>query len=339
MRLAPGTKIGPYEIAASVGAGAMGEVYRAKDLILKRDVALKVLPEALEGDAERLARFKREAEVLASLNHPHIAQIYGIVDRAIVMELVEGEDLAERIARGPLAIQEALAVARHIVDALDAAHEAEIIHRDLKPANIRLRADGTAKVLDFGLAKTRMSRAELASLATMTSPDVTSQGVILGTAAYMAPEQATGRSVDRRVDIWAFGCVLFEMLAGSRAFKGDAFRHHRGGAQGAAAARAAASDHAAVDRPAVASLPGERPGPSPARHCRRAVRARTGVRRRPRSFDLWPATASEDVVGPPPRLDGCRRGNRRAGGRGLRTRRFPLSCACRGRADVADADG
>jgi eukaryotic-like serine/threonine-protein kinase len=218
MPLAPGTRIGSYEVIAAIGAGAMGEVYRARDLTLKREVALKVLPTALAGDGDRLTRFQREAEVLASLNHPNIAHIYGVVDRAIVMELVDGEDLAQRVARAPLAIGEAVPIARAIVEALDAAHAAGVIHRDLKPANIRLRTDGTVKVVDFGLAKPRPAESPLEASATVTAADVTLQGVIVGTAAYMAPEQAIGRSVDRRVDIWAFGCVLFEMLTGTRAF-------------------------------------------------------------------------------------------------------------------------
>jgi len=221
MPLVPGTRIGAYEITSALGEGGMGEVYRARDSKLKRDVALKVLPPEVAGDPERLARFQREAEVLASLNDPHIAQIYGVEDCALVMELVEGDDLAQRTARGPLAPGEALAIARQIVDALEAAHAAGIIHRDLKPANVKVRADGTVKVLDFGLAKTTPAPADQSRLHTVTSPAQTVEGVILGTVAYMSPEQAMGRSVDKRTDIWAFGCVLFEMLSGRRAFPGD----------------------------------------------------------------------------------------------------------------------
>jgi serine/threonine-protein kinase len=217
----------------------MGEVWRARDTSLKRDVAIKVLPAACVHDAERLARFQREAEVLASLNHPNIAQIHGLErlrvssateeghsesSTALVMELVEGPTLEDRIRQGAIPLNEALAIARQIADALDAAHERGIIHRDLKPANIKLRDDGTVKVLDFGLAKamdpTPGSRANFTELPTITSPAMTQHGVILGTAAYMAPEQAKGRVVDKRADIWSFGCVLYEMLAGRRAFDG-----------------------------------------------------------------------------------------------------------------------
>jgi eukaryotic-like serine/threonine-protein kinase len=240
MHLGIGARLGPYEIVSPLGAGGMGEVYRATDTNLKRQVALKVLPAAVAADAERLARFQREAEVLAALNHPHIAQIYGLEKSAdvtaLVMELIEGEDLAERIARGPLPLDEALPIATQIAEALEAAHEQGIIHRDLKPANIKLRADGTVKVLDFGLAKAmdrsggsvgpggsgRSGEDVLLNSPTITSPSrMTGVGVILGTAAYMAPEQARGKAVDRRADIWAFGCVLFEMLTGTRAFDGD----------------------------------------------------------------------------------------------------------------------
>jgi Tol biopolymer transport system component/predicted Ser/Thr protein kinase len=225
--LAPGTRIGVYEITASLGAGGMGEVYRARDWKLKREVAIKVLPADVANDPERLARFQREAEVLASLNHPHIAHVYGTEDRALVMELVEGEDLAERIARGPIPIDEALPIARQIAEALEAAHDAGIIHRDLKPANVKVRSDGTVKVLDFGLAKAlghdlrTSGPQDLANSPTITSPAMTMGGMILGTAAYMSPEQAKGKPVDKRADIWAFGCVLYEMLTGKRAFKGD----------------------------------------------------------------------------------------------------------------------
>jgi serine/threonine-protein kinase len=202
----------------------MGEVYRARDLKLKREVALKVLPADVAGDRDRLARLQREAEVLASLNHPNIAQVYGVEANALVMELVEGEDLAQRIARGRIPWDDALPIAKQIVDALEAAHEAGIVHRDLKPANVKVRTDGTVKVLDFGLAKAiepGTTGNSLVNSPTITSPAMTMRGMILGTAAYMAPEQAKGRVVDKRADIWAFGCVLFEMLTGRRAFLGE----------------------------------------------------------------------------------------------------------------------
>ena len=225
MSLERGTHLGPYEVLAKLGEGGMGEVYRAKDTKLNRDVALKILPEAFTTDADRLARFKREAQVLASLNHPNIAAIYGFEDsgatHALVMELVEGEDLSAPIARGPMPLGDALPIARQIADALEAAHEAGIIHRDLKPANIKVRADGAVKVLDFGLAKA-MDAGESSGANAANSPTLTARatqmGMIIGTAAYMAPEQAKGRPVDRRADIWAFGVVFYEMLTGRRAF-------------------------------------------------------------------------------------------------------------------------
>ena len=233
MALPAGSRIGSYTVTGALGAGGMGEVYRARDEKLQRDVALKVLPESFAGDAERLARFRREAQTLAALNHPHIAQVHGLEDGpggalALVMELVEGQDLSVRISRGALPLDEALPLARQIVEALAAAHEADIVHRDLKPANIKVRADGTVKVLDFGLAKateqgpgTGDQGPGTANSPTITTPAMTMRGVILGTAAYMAPEQAKGYAVDRRADIWAFGAVLFEMLSGQRAFAGD----------------------------------------------------------------------------------------------------------------------
>jgi serine/threonine-protein kinase len=234
-RLTPGTALGPYRVEALLGAGGMGEVYRARDTKLNRDVALKVLPESFTRDPDRLARFTREAHVLASLNHPNIAAIHGLEDRgdvhALVLELVEGPTLADRITRGPLPLPEALAIARQIADALAAAHEHGVIHRDLKPANIKVCDDGTVKVLDFGLAKpVQDARSPQSADAPPTSPSpspmvmspvVTATGVILGTAAYMSPEQAKGRPADKRSDVWAFGCVLYEMLTGKRAFEGD----------------------------------------------------------------------------------------------------------------------
>jgi serine/threonine-protein kinase len=230
--LSSGTRLGPYEIQAAIGAGGMGEVYRATDTSLGRQVAIKVLPDAFAQDAERLARFEREAKTLAALNHPHIAAIYGFErsssTQALVMELVEGEDLSAVIARGPIPLADALPIATQIADALEAAHEQGIIHRDLKPANIKVRPDGTVKVLDFGLAKLNDPKVPNdpnvpnALSPTITSPAMmTGVGMILGTAAYMSPEQARGRAVDKRADIWAFGCVLFEMLTGQRAFAGD----------------------------------------------------------------------------------------------------------------------
>jgi Tol biopolymer transport system component len=217
-------------VTGILGAGGMGEVYRARDKRLNRDVALKVLPDLFASDPERLARFQREAQVLASLNHPHIGQIYGLEEsgtvRALIMELVEGETLADLIARGPVPADQVLPIAGQIAQALEAAHDAGIIHRDLKPANVKVRTDGTVKVLDFGLAKAFDPAASVPAAAvqnspTVTSPMMTGRGVILGTAAYMAPEQARGRAVDKRADIWAFGVVLCEMLTGERAFKGD----------------------------------------------------------------------------------------------------------------------
>jgi hypothetical protein len=227
MALGIGSRLGPYEIQAAIGAGGMGEVYRARDTRLHRDVAVKVLPDAFAADPDRLARFEREAQLLASLNHPNIAAIHGLEEsggaRALVLEFVDGPTLADRLAEGPLPIDEALRTARQIAGALEAAHDIGIVHRDLKPANIKLRSDGTVKVLDFGLAKAlEHAPASAPSLApTVTSPAmVTGAGVILGTAAYMSPEQARGRPVDKRTDIWAFGCVLYEMLTGRRAFDG-----------------------------------------------------------------------------------------------------------------------
>jgi Tol biopolymer transport system component len=221
MPLTPGTRIGHYEIVSTLGAGGMGEVYRARDVRLQRDVALKVLPDDVASEPDRLSRFEREARTLAALNHPHIAQIHGIEDRAIIMELVDGDDLSQRLAGGPFPLDEALPIARQIADALDAAHSAGIVHRDLKPANIKIRADGTVKVLDFGLARAAGDGSDVRNSATFTSPAVTQAGVILGTAAYMSPEQARGKTVDKRSDIWAFGCVLYEILVGRPAFDGE----------------------------------------------------------------------------------------------------------------------
>ena len=246
MVLSPGTRVGPYEVMGTLGAGGMGEVYRARDAKLGRDVALKLLPPAFASDPERLGRFHREAQVLASLNHPHIAQIYGFEEsgdvRAFVMELVEGPTLADLIATGTgddrtrerrggsLDPPEAIRIARQIALALEAAHDRGITHRDLKPSNVKVAADGSVKVLDFGLAKLtsttdssgRRSGIELSASPTLTSPVLaTGVGVVLGTAAYMSPEQARGKAVDKRADVWAFGCVLYEMLTGRRAFDGE----------------------------------------------------------------------------------------------------------------------
>lgn len=230
MALTPGTRLGPYEIAALIGEGGMGEVYRALDTNLGRQVAIKILPDIFAEDAERLARFEREAKTLAALNHSNIAQIYGFERadgvRALVMELVEGPTVADRVAAGAIPIDEAFPIARQICEALEAAHELGIIHRDLKPANIKLRPDSVVKVLDFGLAKALASDSGasgvLSKSPTITSPvAVTRVGALLGTAAYMSPEQAKGKSADRRSDMWAFGCVLYEMLTGKPAFQAE----------------------------------------------------------------------------------------------------------------------
>jgi serine/threonine protein kinase/Tol biopolymer transport system component len=232
LALAPGTRLGVYDIVAQIGEGGMGVVYRAHDTRLHRDVALKVLPDLFATDSDRLARFNREAQTLASLNHPNIAHIHGLEEsggvRALVMELVEGDDLSQRLGRGAMPIDEALTIAKQIAEALEAAHQRGIIHRDLKPANIKLRPDGTVKVLDFGLAKALAPEQDPASPTppsqspTITSPAMlTGLGIVLGTAAYMSPEQAKGREADKRSDIWAFGCVLYEMLTGRRPFDGE----------------------------------------------------------------------------------------------------------------------
>jgi eukaryotic-like serine/threonine-protein kinase len=241
MALAPGARLGAYDIVVLLGAGGMGEVYRAHDTTLNRDVALKILPDRVAADPDRLARFTREAQTLAALNHPHVAHIYGLErregqerqegqDRAvsfIVMELVDGEDLTQRIARGPIPVDESIAIAAQIAEALEAAHEQGIVHRDLKPANVKVRHDGTVKVLDFGLAKAIEQSGDAASAGnlsfspTLTSPAMTAAGVILGTAAYMAPEQAKGKPIDKRADIWAFGVVLYEMLTGRALFAAE----------------------------------------------------------------------------------------------------------------------
>jgi DNA-binding CsgD family transcriptional regulator len=222
-----GDAVGPYRVLGKLGEGGMGQVYRARDTRLDRDVAIKTLHDVFAADPTGLARFEREARTLAALNHPHIAQIYGIEGdgdtRALVMELVEGPTLADRLAPGPLPVEECVTIARQVADALEAAHEAGVIHRDVKPANIKVRADGVVKVLDFGLAKTAEDRAhaDLTRSPTFASPAMTSAGMIVGTAAYMSPEQARGRAVDRRADIWAFGCLLYEMLTGRPAFGGE----------------------------------------------------------------------------------------------------------------------
>jgi Tol biopolymer transport system component len=228
MALAAGTKLGSYQVTAQIGAGGMGEVYQAHDTKLGRDVAIKVLPEAFAHDPEKLSRFQREAKMLAALNHPNIATIYGLEQSNstsyLVMELVAGENLAERIKReGAVPIEESLTIAKQIAEALEAAHEKGIIHRDLKPANVKLTPEGKVKVLDFGLAKAFAGDASTENMSNSPtlSHAATMQGVILGTAAYMSPEQARGKAVDKRTDIWAFGCVLYELLTGKQAFHGE----------------------------------------------------------------------------------------------------------------------
>src|SRR5512132_80451 len=220
----PRAAFGSYTVTGPLGRGAMGEVYRARDTRLGRDVAIKILPEAFALDTDRLRRFEREAQELAALTHPNIAAIYGVEENgavpALVMELVEGETLEQRLASGALPLSEVLPLAAQLAAALEAAHEQGIIHRDLKPANIKVRSDGTLKVLDFGLAKMQAADGTGSEFATTTATG-TGAGAVLGTAAYMSPEQARGRPVDRRTDIWAFGCVVMEMVSGQRVFAGD----------------------------------------------------------------------------------------------------------------------
>src|SRR5215472_8113028 len=221
--MSPGQTIAHYCIHSKLGEGGMGEVWRATDTKLNRDVAIKILPEAFAQDSDRMARFQREAQVLASLNHPNIAAIYGVEDRALVMELVDGSTLAERIAQGPIPLEEALPIARQMAEALEYAHERNIVHRDLKPANIKITPEGRVKVLDFGLAKAMAAETtpgDPASSPTLTMRS-TQIGVLLGTAAYMSPEQAKGKTVDKRADIWAFGVMLIEMLTGRRLYGGE----------------------------------------------------------------------------------------------------------------------
>ena len=228
MSLSPGSRLGHYDVTALIGEGGMGQVYQATDTKLQREVALKVLPQAFTDDPDRLARFEREATVLASLNHTNIGHIYGLEEaegqKALVLELVEGPTLADRIAQGPIPIDEALPIAKQIAKALEAAHEQGVIHRDLKPANIKVKDDGTVKVLDFGLAKA--FQPDASEVSASMSPTIsltaaaTQMGMVIGTAAYMAPEQAKGKVVDKRADVWAFGAVLYEMLTGRRAFGG-----------------------------------------------------------------------------------------------------------------------
>ena len=250
-----GCRLGVYQVVTPLGAGGMGEVYRARDTRLGRDVALKVLPREFTADPDRLARFEREARALAALNNPHIAAIYGIEDieppadsglqgpvRTLALELVEGDTLAQRIQQsaerrrsGGLPVDDALAIARQIADALDSAHEKGIVHRDLKPSNIMITPDGVVKVLDFGIAKLTPA-VETVEPASTSAPTLTAEGtregLIVGTAAYMSPEQARGQTVDRRTDIWAFGCVLYEMLAGRVAFARATADRHTGGDPG-----------------------------------------------------------------------------------------------------------
>jgi eukaryotic-like serine/threonine-protein kinase len=228
MALSAGTRFGPFEVVGPLGTGAMGEVYRARNTTLEREVALKILPTTFALDPDRVTRFQREARVLAALNHPHIGAILGIAEshdvRALVLELVEGPTLADRIARGPMALAEARHIARQICDALGAAHQRGIVHRDLKPANIKIRPDGVVKVLDFGLAKAAATSAiadDDPTGPTLMSPAMTEAGIIVGTPGYMSPEQAAGHPAHQGDDVWAFGSVFYEMLTGRRAFRGN----------------------------------------------------------------------------------------------------------------------
>jgi serine/threonine protein kinase len=323
--LTPGTRLGSYEVIAQIGVGGMGEVYRATDSNLKRSVAIKVLPASVAGNAD-LARFQREAEVLAALNHPNIAAIYGLERgpkvTALVMELVEGEDLSQRIARGAMPVDEALPIAKQIAEALEAAHEQGVIHRDLKPANIKVRPDGTVKVLDFGLAKAldqspasspQTPAPGLSMSPTITSPAMTAMGIILGTAAYMAPEQAKGKSADKRADIWAFGVLLYEMLTGHRAFTGDDVSDVLVAVLSKNVNLNALRRHAAAAPRDRQGLSGPRSTAAPARHRGRAHHPRQDHRRRARgrsrercAICRCPGVVARPAVGTRLRFrDGC----------------------------------
>ena len=277
--LSAGTFLGPYRIEGKLGEGGMGEVYRARDTRLKRDVAVKVLPRTFARDTDRCARFRREAELLATLNHPHIAALYGLEEAgdltALVLELVEGPTLADRLTEGAVPLDEALPIARQIAEALEAAHEKGIIHRDLKPANIKVRPDGTVKVLDFGLAKSLEPTGVpsiLSEPSTALSPAPTLAGIILGTPSYMSPEQARGKAVDERTDIWAFGCVLYEMLTGKKPFPGETRDgHRRGDYQQRARLAGAAAPHTGAHSVAHREVPQEGSCAAASRHRRRAV--------------------------------------------------------------------
>ncbi len=264
MSLESGTKLASYEILSLIGAGGMGEVYRAKDTKLGREVAIKVLPEAFARDEERLARFEREARILAALNHPGIATLYGLEESAgtsyLVMELVEGETLGERLDRGPIPVDEAIALFEQIAEALDAAHEKNIVHRDLKPANAKITREGQIKVLDFGLAKDYKPAGtdiDLSDSPTLAKED-TREGTILGTPAYMSPEQARGKRVDKRTDIWAFGCCLFKSALWEVSFRQ---RHPLGHTECDPSGRARvgrfAENAAGAHRASASTLPGE----------------------------------------------------------------------------------
>jgi len=279
--LTPGVRLGPYEVLAKLGEGGMGEVYRARDTVLNRDVAIKMLPAPLAADPDRIARLRREAQLLASLNHPNIAHVYGLQQtdetQALVMELVDGPTLADRIAEGPISVNDTRSIAKQIADALEVAHDQGIIHRDLKPANIKVQPDGRVKVLDFGLAKAMEPAGTEASHVTQSptivTPAMTLMGVIMGTAAYMSPEQARGKGVDKRSDIWAFGCVLYEMLTARRAFGGEEVRRY---ARVRVVARAGlggvAAEHPGVGPKASASLRREGSQAASCRHRGRAAR-------------------------------------------------------------------
>src|SRR5499427_6877136 len=276
MAITPGTRIGAYEVTSQLGEGGMGVVYRARDTKLLRDAALKVLPEHFADDPNRLSMLQREAQLLASLNHPNIAQIYGLEQvgntGCIVMELVEGETVSDKLKNGPLRFDEALEIAKQIADALASAHEKGIVHRDLKPANIKLTPNGTVKVLDFGLAKVLNSpteKTDVSMMPTKVSGSIT--GGIVGTAAYMSPEQARGKEVDARTDIWAFGCVLFEMLTKTGVRGRNLYRHRCANRDGPAGSGFAAGFHAALHPPAAGSNTQQEPESAAAAHRRRAA--------------------------------------------------------------------